>query len=212
MKEVASQFDLAMGSGWRNRYHTAHLNLFLGLARESPVNLANKVHHCSPGLDTDCLIGTHAATPSSSPSYLSPDRFVHHNTPIIYPSSTNPTGGFYTAPIDLSRPTSSSYASPTDESFNPTNSPATSIDLLSTSSAPVTPTTPRARSESAGSVTLCDMCPAKFNGTPESQKRSLRRHIQTKHADTPKLPCSKCDATFGRSDNLKRHMEQQHHQ
>lgn len=203
-----------MGSGWRNRYHTAHLNLFLGLARESPVNLASKVHQCSPGLDTDCFVGTHATTSSSSPSYLSPDRFVHHNRPIIFPSATNPTGGFYAAPSDISRSTSSSYASPTDESFNPTNSPATSIDLLSTSSAPVTPTTSRVRSESAGSVTLCGLCPgAEYTGKPESQKRSLRRHIKTNHSNTPRLQCSECDATFGRrSDNLKRHMEQHHHQ
>ena len=217
MKEVASQFDLAMGLGWRNNYHTTHLDLFLKLARESPVYDASKVHHRSPGLDTDWFVGSNATTSSSSPLYLSPDRFVHHNRPIIFPSSTNPTMGFYTAPSDISRPSSSSYASPMAESFNPTNSPATSIDLLSTSSAPVTPTTStsRARSESASSVTtLCDMCPGtEFTGTPESQKRSLRRHIQTKHSDTPRLVCSICKATFGpRPDNLKRHMEQKHHQ
>ena len=206
MKEVASQFDEAMRPGWRNGYHIAHLNLFLGLARKSPWYDASKVHHCSPGLDTDWFVGTHATTSSSSPSNPSIDPSVHHNRPIIFPSSTNPTGGFYTAPSDISRPTSS-YASPMDESINPANSPATSIDLLSTSSAPVTPTTPRARSESASSVTLCDLCPgAKFTGTPESRKRSLRRHIQTKHSDTSKLVCPRCHKTIGRSDNLKRHL------
>ena len=65
---------------------------------------------------------------------------------------------------------------------------------------------PRARAESAGSVTLCDMCPAKFTGRPESQKSNLRRHIREKHRDTLKLPCSNCDATFGRSYNLKKHV------
>ncbi|KAK0508143.1 hypothetical protein JMJ35_009227 [Cladonia borealis] len=212
MKEVTSQFDLALGLGWRNGYHATHLDLFLGLARESLGYDASKVHHCSPGLGTDLSDGTHATKSSSFLPCSSSDHFVHHNRPIVFPSSANPTGGFYTAPSDNSRSNFSSYASPVDDSFNPTNSSATSIDLLSTSSAPVTPTT-RARSESASNVTLCDLCPGvKFTGKPESQRRSFRRHIQDKHSDTPRLTCSRCDATFGRSDNLKRHVEQQHHQ
>ena len=210
MKEVASQFDLAMGgSGWRNGYHTTHLNLFLGLARESLVYDARNIHHCSPGLGIDFSDGTHATTLSSPLSLFSTNHFVPRYRPIMFPSPTNPT---YTAPTDNSRPTLSSNASPTDASFNPTNSSATSTDLLSTISAPVTPTTSRARSESASSVTLCDLCPAViFTGKPESQRRSFRRHIQDKHSDAPRLTCSRCDATFGRSDNLKRHVEQQHH-
>ena len=213
VKEVTSQFDLAMADpGWRNGYHTNHLNLFLGLAMESLGCDASKVHHCSPGLGTDLFACTHAAS-SSFPSYSYSDYFVHHNRPIIFPSPTNPTGGFYTAPSDISRPTSSSYESPMDGFFNPTNSSTTSTDLLSTSSAPVPPTTSRARSESASSVTLCDLCPGrKFTGKPENQKRSLRRHIQTNHSDIPRLTCSRCDAIIGRSDNLKRHMKQHHQQ
>ena len=198
-------------AGWRNGYHTTHLNLFLELAKESLGCDASKVDHCSPDLDADLSACTHAAS-SSFPSYSSSDYIVQHNRPIVFPSFTNPIGGFYTATSDQSRPTSASYASPMDMFFNPTNSSTTSTDLLSTSSAPVTPTTSRARSESASSVTRCDRCPgAKFTGKPENQKRSLRRHIQTNHSDTPRLQCSKCDATFGRSDNLKRHMKQHHH-
>ncbi len=215
MNKVASQFDQAMGRGWRNRYHIFHLNLFLGLAKESPGYNASKVHHLPPRLGTDRFAGTHATTSPSSPSYPSPNSFVHHNRPTELLSSTNPTGGFYTTSSDISRPTSSSYASPVDDSFNQTHSSATSIDLLSTASAPITSMTSRARSESADSVTLCDLCPGtKFTGTPESQKRSLRRHNDEKHSDKPRLMCSRCDATFtpGRSDNLKRHMEQHHRQ
>ena len=213
MKEVTSQFDLWMSPGWRTKYHTIYLGVFLEIARKLPGYDASKVHDCSPGLGTDLSAGTSATTSSSLPPYSSPNHFVHHNRSILLPSSTNSTGGFYTAPSDQSRPTSASYASPMDGFFNPTNSSTTSTDLLSTSSAPVTPTTSRARSESASSVTLCDLCPGrKFTGKPENQKRSLRRHIQTNHSDTPRLQCSKCDATFGRSDNLKRHMEQHHHQ
>ena len=191
MKEVAAQFDRTMDSGWRNRYHTLHLNLFLCLARES-----------------------HAATPSSSPSYPSSERFVHYNRPIIFPSSTNPTGGFYTAPSDNSRPTSSSYASPTDVSYHPKTSPATSIDLLSRTSGPTTPTASMAGSESGSGVTLCDLCPnGKFGGTPGSQKRSLRRHKDKEHNNKEKLRCSTCDTTFvpGRPDNLKRHLKNFNH-
>ena len=211
MKEVTSQFDLVMGHGWRNRYHTTHLNLFLGLARESLVYDASNVHHCSPGLGTDFSNGPHATTSSSFLPLSSPDHFVHHNRPIMFSSPANPT---YTAPSDNSRPTSSSYASPMDGSFNPTNSSATSIDLLSTSSAPVTPKTLRGRSHSASSVTLCDRCPGvKFTGKAESQRRSLNRHNQVVHSDTPRLRCSICGTPIRRrSDNLKRHMEIQHHQ
>ena len=213
MNEITSQFDRAMGPGWRNVYHTIHLDLFLHLARESSVYLESKVDHCSPGPDADCFMGANAATPSSSPSSPASDRFVHHNRPIIIPFSTNPTGGFYTAPSDISRLTSSSYASPTDETFIPRNSPATSIDLLSTTSGPTNPTTSTAGSESAGSVTLCDLCPdTKYTGTPESQKRSLRRHKEKHNKD--RLRCSRCGTTFapGRSDNLNRHVRRLNHQ
>ena len=211
MKLVASQFDRAMrDSGWRNDYHTTHLNLFLQSARESPGYDASKVRHCSPGQGTAFSNSTHTAASSSFLSLSSPNHFVHHNRPIMFSSPANPT---YTAPSDISRPTSSSYASPMDGSFNRTNSSVTSIDLLSTRSAPVTPTTLRPRSHSASSVTLCDRCPGvKFTGKPASQRRSLRRHIKSVHSDNPGLRCSICDAIIGRSDNLKRHVEQQHHQ
>ena len=215
MSEVASQFDRAMGSGWRERYHTTHLNLFLRLAKESPGYNASKVLHLFPGLSTDWLADTRATTSSSSPTYSSPDRFVHHNRPIEFPSSMNHTGRIYTATIDNSCPISSSYASSVEDSFNQTNSSATSIDLLSTASAPITPTTGRIRSESASSVTMCDQCPGtEFTGKSESQKRSLRRHKDDKHSDKPRLKCPSCDATFppSRSDNLTRHVEQHHHQ
>ena len=203
-----------MGSGWRNAYHTIHLDLFLSLARESSVCLASEVDQYSPGLDADSFMGTHAATPSSSPSYPPSDRFVHHNRPIIFSSSTNPAGGFHTAPSDISRPTSSSFTSPTDEFFHPKTSPATSIDLLSTTSGPNTPTISTAGSESSSGVTRCDLCPdTKFTGTPESQKRSFRRHRDEKHNQKDKLRCSTCGATFapGRTDNLNRHLKKFNH-
>lgn len=214
MKEVAAQFDRTMGSGWRNGYHTIHLNMCLSLARESPVYLASEGDHCSPGLGADCFMGTHAATLSSSPSYPSSNRSVHHNRPIIFLSSANPTGAFFTAPSDISRPTSSSYAPPTDESFKPKTSPATSIGLLSTTSGLTTPTASTAGSESASGVTLCDLCPdIEYTGTPESQKRSLNRHNKVKHSKKDKLRCSTCGTTFtpGRSDNLKRHLKDFNH-
>ena len=213
MKEVASQFDRAMGPGWRNVYHRLHLDLFLGLAREPSVYLESKVDHCSPGPDADCSVGTHAATPSSSPSCSSSDRFVHHNRPIIFPSSTTPTGGFYTVPGDVSRPTSSSFTSPTNEFFHPKTSPATSIDLLSTASGPTTPTASTAGSESGSGVTRCDLCPdIKYTGKPESQRRSLRRH-EKKHNKKAKLSCPTCGRTFkpGRTDNLNRHLKRFNH-
>ena len=214
MKEVAAQFDRTMGSGWRNAYHTIHLNLFLSLAWDSSVYLASEVDQCSPRLDADSFMGTHAATPSSSPSYPPSDRFVHHNRPIIFPSSTNPTGGFYTAPSDISRPTSSSYAPPTDESVKPKTSPATSIDLLSTTSGPTTPTASTAGSESGSGVTLCHLCPdTKFTGNLESRRRSLSRHNEDKHNKKDKLRCPSCGTTFppGRSDNFKRHLKRFNH-
>ena len=213
MKEVTSQFDSALGRDWRNGYHTTHLDRFLELARESLGYDGSKVHHCSSGLGTDLSDGTRVTTSSSFLPSSSSDHFVQHNRPIMFPSSANPTEGFYTTPSDNSPSNFSSYASLMDGFFNPTNSSATSTDLLSTISAPVSPTNSRARSKSASSVTLCDLCPGvKFTGKPESQKRSLRRHIQTNHSDTPRLMCSRCDATFGRSDNLNRHVEQQHNQ
>lgn len=213
MKEVAAQFDRTMGSGWRNAYHTIHLNLFLSLARESSVYLASEVDQCSPGLDADSFMGTHAATPSSSPSYPPSDRFVHQNGPNIYPSSSNPTGGFYTTPSDISRATSSSFTSPTNEFFYPRTSPATSIDLLSTTSGPTTPTPSTAGSESGSGVTLCELCPdVKFTGKPESQKRSLNRHNK-KHNKEDIPRCPTCGETFvpGRSDNLNRHLKRFNH-
>ena len=210
MKEVSSQFDLAMGSDWRDGYHRTHLKLFSDLARESPVSIASEIDYCSLGLSAGSFVRTHAATPSTSTSYSSYDRFLYHNGPIISPYTPGPTGGFYTAPSDISRPTTSSYTLPTYDSFKPKSSPATSIDLLSTTSGPTTPTPSTAGSESGSGVTVCELCPdVKFTGNPESQRRSFNRHNKDKHNNKEKLRCPRCVTTFapGRIDNLNRHMK-----
>ena len=56
----------------------------------------------------------------------------------------------------------------------------------------------------------CDLCPGHFyNG--QSRIRSWRRHMQERHSDVPRLPCpAGCSATFGRADNVKRHVEKYH--
>ena len=216
MKEVASQFDRKMGSpDWRNDSYTTYLKIFLNLARISPGYLASKVDYCSSGWNDDSSVRTHAATPASSTSHSSYHRFLQHNRPIISPYTPGPTGGFYTAPSDISRPTTSSYTSPTYDSFKPKSSPATSIDLLSTTSGPTTPTPSTAGSESGSGVTVCELCPdAIFKGNPESQRRSFNRHKEDHHNKKEKLKCSTCGATFrpGRTDNLKRHLRRTGHQ
>ena len=212
MKEVASQFDREMGSpDWRNDSYTTYLNIFLNLARKSPGYLASKVDYCSSGWNADSSVRTHAATPSSSTSYPSPARFLHHNESIVSPYTTNPTGVFYTTtPSDISRPTSSTYASPTNESFRPRSSPATSAGLLSTTSGPTTPTPSTTGSESGSGVTVCELCPdVIYRGSLESQRRNFNRHNEDKHHNKEKLKCPRCVATFapGRIDNLNRHMK-----
>ena len=214
MKEVASQFDSNMPHGWRNAHHKIQLDLFLGLARELPVHLTTKVDYYISGLNAGSCVGTHAATPSSSTSYPFPDRFLHHNRPIIFPSFTNPTGASYATLSDISRPTSSSFTSSTNEFLYPKTSLATSIDLLSTTSGPTTPTASTAGSDSGSGVTLCELCPdVKFTGKPESQKRSLNRHNK-KHNKEDIPTCSTCGTTFepGRTDNLNRHLKHFNHQ
>ena len=63
-------------------------------------------------------------------------------------------------------------------------------------------------------TTSCPHCPTIFGGSPQNQRRNLRRHLFGVHSIGvhSSLPCSvpDCPATFSRSDNLKRHMKNSH--
>ena len=52
----------------------------------------------------------------------------------------------------------------------------------------------------------CNYCNKNF-----SEKRSLKRHIKSKH-EMIKLRCEKCEFTTDRLDCLKRHIEMKHYQ
>ena len=211
MKEVTSQFDRRMETpDWRYGCYTTYLQMFLDQARKLPVLPPSKVDNCSSVLNSDSSVSTHAATPASSTSYSSYNRFLHHNRPIISPYTPSPTGVVYTAPSDVSRPTSTSLTSPTYNSFKPKSSPATSIDLLSTTSGPTTPTPSTTGSESGSGVTVCELCPdAIYRGSLETQRRNFNRHNVDKHHNKERLKCPRCVVTFapGRIDNLNRHMK-----
>ena len=213
MKEVTSQFDRRMETpDWRYGCYTTYLQMFLDQARKLPVLPPSKVDNCSSVLNSDSSVSTHAATPASSTSYSSYNRFLHHNRPIISPYTPSPTGVVYTAPSDVSCPTSSSLTSSTYDSFKPKSSPATSTGLLSTTSGTTTPTPSTAGSESGSGVTVCGLCSdGIFRG--KSQRRNFNRHKEDQHNNKGKLRCSTCGATFrpGRTDNLKRHLRRTGH-
>lgn len=92
-----------------------------------------------------------------------------------------------------------------------------SSDLLSDDSPSSNQSVSEPSSHTTFTFTTCDRCPDKtFEGAPQNQRRNLRRHMRSAHDPHPRLECPAqgCSITFkaGRKDNLKRHVEQQHHQ
>ena len=106
-----------------------------------------------------------------------------------------------TPPISPTSPTSST-------NFTSTDSSRTS--LTNTPISPFSPSFPISNSE----TTHCSSCPATFTGTPQHRRSNYTRHVRTsrRHSAHAAIKCTQsgCKSTLMRTDNLAKHLKNQH--
>ena len=201
---------------WRNDYYVAHLDLVLGVAGD----LEKQRRSSSSLLSEEPATGELHATLPSGLQFSYPSNNVPFD-PGINLSDAKPSSfqglpeAVYFNHLASSVPTTSSSNSPLILPTRLSAYTATSLDLMSIDHPSSAEESSTASSDSTASFSRCGLCDDKeFNGTLESQKRSLRRHVKAVHNGDPRLSCPipRCGKTFtsGRPDNVRRHIEKQH--
>ncbi|KAL2041812.1 hypothetical protein N7G274_005596 [Stereocaulon virgatum] len=223
MNDVATRCNTAIyppDANWRNDYYATHLGMVSKLhvqkeqhssfdfclswqipaVQTAPIDSLQPLPNVPPSLlfDPRSSPTTHSLprSPCLNLSETSYSDYPHTDTSIAYLSSSIPV-----LPVDaVEIPLTSDQRvrkDPPCQFTSPSSSTASAVSL-----------------ESTTGVTRCPRCGKVFHGKPLSQSRSLRRHMKAEHNSNPRLRCPfpECDVTFkaGRSDNLRRHMEQRH--
>ena len=191
---------------WRNGFYIAHLSLALGLAI--------KMRQQSPsGAFSEPL---YASQPFTSSEQTSSPVLPYFSSPAPHSGSESsfpwdPSAATFDGP-DTTIPTTSPCASPPSIPTNVSTYATTIPELTIADSHPPSESSSPASSDLTDEVLACDSCPSKiFRG--KHRKRSLRRHMDAKHSDLPRIPCPEgCGETFvrGRGDNVQRHVENFH--
>ena len=189
-------------SSWRNPYHAAALTYIQSLALE-------RLESNPPSFSVRATMSnvSHASTryPVIGMGTTIIEYYHNSNAHKLVPSATLVLGA-------STADDQAGYCFPnaipgTLQTPENRESYVTSSDLYSDDSLVSSP--------SQTTVTTCRFCPDRsFGGTPQSQRRSYKRHLRSDHSDGPKILCpvEDCGKSFqaGRSDNLKRHVKQQH--